>query len=118
MRQWLLTIDVFTSSQRRQRDRRVHVVWDGHIDRIDLVALFFQELSPVLVAACLGKLLGRFGHSRRIDIADSYDLNVRVRAKALEIAPSHSVCSDTGMVQLAIGRFRESQVWSKGGKES
>ena len=97
-----MTIDVFASPQSRKSDRRVHVIWHGHVDRVNLIALFLQEVSPVLIATCAREAGGRLGHARGVDVADRCDINVGVGSGVGQVAPALAVDADGGVVELAV----------------
>ena len=89
MTERLLAIDVFTGSHRAVGDREVHVIRDGNVDRIDLVALLRQQLPPVGISPCLRRKFGGCGKALGVDIANRDDIRLLVGEKVLQIIMSH-----------------------------
>ena len=55
----LLPIDMFAELHGAHRDRRVHVVGRGDVDRIDILCFLVEQFAPVPVEARVGELFPR-----------------------------------------------------------
>ena len=65
MGQWLLAIDMFAELHGTHADGRVHVVWGGNIDGINVFGLLVKQFAPVLIVPGVGKPLLCLDHPRR-----------------------------------------------------
>ena len=99
-----LAIDVLAFLNGRVRNREVHVIRDGHVDRIDLVAFLVEQFAPVGIRAGLGSVRQAVFEVIGIDVAHGDDLQAGMFEKAFAVANSHAGNADAGVVELAVGR--------------
>ena len=105
VRERLLAIDVEVPLQRREADRRVHVVGRGNVHAVE-IGLLFQQLAKIGVDPRVREFRFEAGEVFLIHIAPGDHLQRGMLGKVAEVRGGHPRTAKCGVADFAIGRKR------------
>ena len=118
MGQRLLAIDVLAQLQRAHGDRRVHVVGGGDIHRVYALAFLIEQLAPVLVDSCAGKVLLELGGAPQVHLGHGHQLHLLEFRELPDVLPGHAGGPEAGVAQHAAGRPGDQVARDEGRRQS
>ena len=83
----------------------MHVVRGGHVHRINVVRLFFQELAPILVDFDIRISLFEFDGAVEVHFRDRHQLQFAELGQLMDVGPGLASSSKTGVTQNAVWRL-------------
>ena len=79
-------------------NRKVIMIRNSNVYRVNLIPFLPLKFAPVSIGPCIGQGFRGFLKIVCINIADSYNLNIRMLSELIEVGPSHPSDTYAGVV--------------------